>query len=144
MNTNNELDSLTIDNVVPVPAKDKIIFAEHRLGHAQYYAELRSGRIIKADEGFMKLFGYTKEDIAAGMLCMDIMRDVDTKEFVAELRNQFVYSNKACYYHNVVSKDGREFTVCAFVELQNTLLKGHRVVVVDIADISAIVKEGVH
>lgn len=111
-------------------------FGSNKLAHAQYYAELRSGKIIEIDEGFTSLFGYTKEEVDNGLVCMDIMQDVDAKEFVAELKRQFVFSRKACYEHNVISKTGRVFKVCTFVELQNKLLNGHRVVMVDMADIS--------
>lgn len=107
-----------------------------RLAHAQYYAELRSGKIIEVDDGFTELFGYSKNEVAEGLRCMDIMNGVNIRDFVKELRERFVYSNKACYEHEVISKLGRIFNVCTFVEVQNKLLNGHRVVMVDMADIT--------
>ena len=67
----------------------------NRVAHAQYYAELRSGKIINIDEGFTKLFGYDKNDMANGLRCMDIMNNVDVRAFVKALRETFVYSNQA-------------------------------------------------
>ena len=38
----------------------------HAIPYAQFSTEMRSGKIIKIDDGFTKLLGYTEDDVKNG------------------------------------------------------------------------------
>ncbi|MGN0408744.1 MAG: PAS domain-containing protein [Bacteroides sp.] len=107
---------------------------------SQCLMELRSGRIISADEGFTKIFGYTREDIANGITYEQLVPCLDEKEIVAKLREQFVFSSNVCYEHTVMCKNGEVKAVCSMMEIQNTLLKGHRMLRVSSTEIASIIE----
>lgn len=112
----------------------------HSLECSQCLMELRSGRIISADEGFIKMFGYTREDIADGITYEQLVPCLDTREIVAKLREQFVFSSNLCYEHTVMCKGGEVKAVCSMLEIQNTLLKGHRMIKVSSAELASIIE----
>ncbi len=107
----------------------------HSISCGQYSMEMRSGRIIKADEGFLALLGYSEDDIAGGLVFKKIVPDVQYNEIIAELREQFINTRYACYQHEILTKDGSAIEVVSFITLQNKLLDGHRVLEVGIAKI---------
>ena len=49
----------------------------HAIPYAQFSTEMRSGKIIKIDDGFTKLLGYTEDDVKNGLVF---------KQFVPDLR----------------------------------------------------------
>ena len=104
--------------------------------YGQFSAEMRSGKIISLDENFTSLLGYTSQDIKEGLLFKDMVQDVEYRELISDLRERFVLADRACYMHDMVARDGKIIRVCAFIEIQNKLLNGHRVMVIGIADIS--------
>lgn len=113
----------------------------HAVSFGQYSMEMRSGKIIKADEGFKKLLGYSDEDISGGLVFKKIVPDVEYNEIIAELREQFIDSRYACYQHEMLTKEGSVLEVVSFITLKNKLLDGHRVLEVGIANISDFYKE---
>lgn len=113
----------------------------HSVSFGQYSMEMRSGKIIKADEGFKKLLGYSDEDISGGLVFKKIVPDVEYNEIIAELREQFIDSRYACYQHEMLTKEGSVLEVVSFITLKNKLLDGHRVLEVGIANISDFYKE---
>lgn len=112
----------------------------NRLECAQCSMELRSGRVIKADDGFVKMFGYSKEDIENGLDYSNLMPCFDSKEIVAKLRELFVFSSAVCYEHTVMCKSGEVKAVCSMIKIQNDLLKGHRVINVTCTELAKIVE----
>lgn len=112
----------------------------HQLNNARCLMELRSGRIISADDGFTEMFGYTREDIANGIDYSVCLPCFDAKKIVATLREQFVFSSTACYEHTVMCKDRTVKAVCSTLEIQNTLIKGHRMIEVNTIELSKIVE----
>lgn len=40
----------------------------HAIPYAQFSTEMRSGKIIKIDDGFTKLLGYTEDDVKNGLV----------------------------------------------------------------------------
>ena len=112
----------------------------HKLECSQCLMELRSGRIITADEGFMKMFGYTREDIAEGITYKDLVPCLDIKQIVGKLREEFVFSSNICYEHTVMCKNGEVKAVCSMLEIQNTLIKGHRMIRVSSTELASIIE----
>jgi PAS domain S-box-containing protein len=108
----------------------------HIIPYAQFFAEMRSGKIISIDEGFTKMLGYTQEDVDNGLVFKQFLPDVEYNEVIAELREQFISQKYACYRHGVICKDGEIRMVVAFFTIQNKLLNGHRVLEVSVADVT--------
>ena len=98
----------------------------HSIPNGRYSMEMRSGKLLDVDEGFTQLLGYTDEDIK--------------NEIIADLRAKFIESRFACYQHEMVTKDGKVLEVVSFVNIQNKLLEGHRVLEVGMADITGYTK----
>jgi len=107
----------------------------HSIPNGRYSMEMRSGKLLDVDEGFTQLLGYTDEDIKNGL-----MPDVEYNEIIADLRAKFIESRFACYQHEMVAKDGKVLEVVSFVNIQNKLLEGHRVLEVGMADITGYAK----
>ena len=82
----------------------------------------------------------TKEDIKNGLIFKQLMPDVEYNEIIADLRAKFIESRFACYQHEMVTKDGKVLEVVSFVNIQNKLLEGHRVLEVGMADITGYTK----
>ncbi len=97
----------------------------HAIPYAQFSTEMRSGKIIKIDDGFTKLLGYTEDDVKNGLVFKQFVPDLEYSEIIAELREQFIEKKYACYRHEVVSKTG-----------EIRMLNGHRVLEVSVADIT--------
>ena len=108
----------------------------HSIPYAQFSTEMRSGKIIKVDDGFTNMLGYTEDDVKNGLVFKDFVPDVEYNEIIAELREQFIEKKYACYRHEVVSKTGETRMIVAFFTIQNKLLNGHRVLEVSVADIT--------
>lgn len=108
----------------------------HAIPYAQFSTEMRSGKIIKIDDGFTKLLGYTEDDVKNGLVFKQFVPDLEYSEIIAELREQFIEKKYACYRHEVVSKTGEIRMIVAFFTIQNKLLNGHRVLEVSVADIT--------
>ena len=47
-----------------------------KLPFTRFAMEMRSGKIINIDEGFVKMLGYTEEDMENGLTFRDIVPDV--------------------------------------------------------------------
>ena len=60
----------------------------HSIPYAQFSTEMRSGKIIKVDDGFTNMLGYTEEDVKNGLVFKDFVPDVEYNEIIAELREQ--------------------------------------------------------
>ena len=101
----------------------------HAIPYAQFSTEMRSGKIIKIDDGFTKLLGYTEDDVKNGLVFKQFVPDLEYSE-------QFIEKKYACYRHEVVSKTGEIRMIVAFFTIQNKLLNGHRVLEVSVADIT--------
>ena len=112
----------------------------NQLECSQCLMELRSGRIISADEGFIKMFGYTREDINNGLAYEQLVPCLDAREIVSKLRERFVFSSNVCYEHTVMCKSGEVKALCSMLEIQNTLLKGHRMLKVSSTEIDSIIE----
>ena len=112
----------------------------HQLECTKCSLELRSGRVIKADEGFTRMLGYTKEDIAKGITYNELFPCFDPKKIVTELREKFVFSSSVCYEHTVMCKDGTVKAICSMIEIQNTLLQGHRVLAITATELDSMVQ----
>ena len=97
----------------------------HAIPYAQFSTEMRSGKIIKIDDGFTKLLGYTEDDVKNGLVFKQFVPDLEYSEIIAELREQFIEKKYACYRHEVVSKTGEIRMIVAFFTIQNKLLNGH-------------------
>ncbi len=112
----------------------------HQLESARCLIELRSGKVISCDEGFTDIFGYTKDDIANGVDYSDYLPCFDAAALVSKLREKFIFNNSLCYEHTVMCKSGEVKAVCSMLEIQNTLLKGHRVVEVNCTELAKIIE----
>ena len=112
----------------------------HSIPNGRYSMEMRSGKLLDVDEGFTQLLGYTDEDIKNGLIFKQLMPDVEYNEIIEDLRAKFIESRFACYQHEMVAKDGKVLEVVSFVNIQNKLLEGHRVLEVGMADITGYAK----
>ena len=112
----------------------------HSIPNGRYSMEMRSGKILNIDEGFTSLLGYTDEDVKAGLVFKQLMPDVEYNEIIADLREKFIESRFACYQHEMVTKEGKVLEVVSFVNIQNRLIEGHRVLEVGMADITRYTK----
>lgn len=61
-----------------------------KLPFTRFAMEMRSGKIINIDEGFVKMLGYTEEDMENGLTFRDIVPDVDYEGIITELRETFI------------------------------------------------------
>lgn len=109
--------------------------------YGQFSMEMRSGRIIKIDDGFTKLLGYSDADVKGGLVFKQLVPDVEYNEIIAELREQFIETRYACYQHEMLAKDKMTLEIVSFFTIQNKLLDGHRVLEVGIANISDFCKQ---
>ncbi|MDD3239322.1 MAG: hypothetical protein PHW47_04390 [Lachnospira sp.] len=112
----------------------------HSIPYTQFSMEMRSGKVIKIDDGFTNLLGYTDEDVANGLVFKQFVPSIEYDEIISELREQFIAKRYACYQHQVVSKTGETLEIVSFFTIQNKLLNGHRVLEISIADITNIMK----
>ena len=101
----------------------------HSIPNGRYSMEMRSGKLLDTDE-----------DIKNGLIFKQLMPDVEYNEIIADLRAKFIESRFACYQHEMVTKDGKVLEVVSFVNIQNKLLEGHRVLEVGMADITGYAK----
>ena len=92
----------------------------HKLECSQCLMELRSGRIITAYK--------------------DLVPCLDIKQIVAKLREEFVFSSNICYEHTVMCKNGEVKAVCSMLEIQNTLIKGHRMIRVSSTELASVIE----
>lgn len=104
--------------------------------YSQYLMEMRSGKIFNIDEGFTEVLGYTQEDIDNGLVFKQLVPDVEYNAIIEELKEQFIDKRYVCYQHEMYAKTGETVEVVSFINMQNKLLNGHRVLKVSIASIS--------
>ncbi len=100
---------------------------------------LRSGKVIKIDEGFTSLLGYTEEDVKEGLVFKQFVPDIEYDEIISDLRATFINERYACYQHEMLAKDGSKIKAVVFINIQNKLLEGHRVLEIGVANISSLV-----
>lgn len=112
----------------------------HLIPYTQFSMEMRSGKVIKIDDGFTNLLGYTDEDVLNGLVFKQFVPSIEYEEIISELRQQFIEKRYACYQHEVVAKNGSCLQIVSFFTIQNKLLNGHRVLEISIADITKIMK----
>ena len=113
----------------------------HSIPNGRYSMEMRSGKLLDVDEGFTQLLGYTDEDIKNGLIFKQLMPDVEYNEIIADLRAKFIESRFAIDLDKFEArKDGKVLEVVSFVNIQNKLLEGHRVLEVGMADITGYAK----
>ena len=84
-----------------------------KLPFTRFAMEMRSGKIIEIDEGFVKMLG-----------------------IITELRETFIDQRYACYEHYFQTKTGKKIRVVVFIRIENKLLEGHRVLRVSVGNIS--------
>ena len=104
-----------------------------KLPFTRFAMEMRSGKIINIDEGFVKMLGYTVEN---GLTFRDIVPDVDYEGIITELRETFIDQRYACYEHFFKTKTDEKIRVVVFIRIDNKLLEGHRVLRVSVGNIS--------
>ena len=102
-----------------------------KLPFTRFAMEMRSGKIIEIDEGFVKMLGYTEEDMKNGLVFKDIVPDIDYEGIITELRETFIDQRYACYEHYF-----EKIRVVVFIRIENKLLEGHRVLRVSVGNIS--------
>lgn len=107
-----------------------------KLPFTRFAMEMRSGKIIEIDEGFVKMLGYTEEDMKNGLVFKDIVPDIDYEGIITELRETFIDQRYACYEHYFQTKTGKKIRVVVFIRIENKLLEGHRVLRVSVGNIS--------
>ena len=103
-----------------------------KLPFTRFAMEMRSGKIIEIDEGFVKMLGYTEEDMKNGL----VFKDIDYEGIITELRETFIDQRYACYEHYFQTKTGKKIRVVVFIRIENKLLEGHRVLRVSVGNIS--------
>jgi len=126
--------------VVSMQDKERKMFF---VPYTQYAVELRSGKIISIDESFEELFGYTQEDVDAGLVFKNLVPCVEYEEMIDEMREAFITKKCICYQHGVIRKDNSKIQVVSFFTIQNKLLHGHRVLEVGVAEITDIIDKKV-
>lgn len=99
----------------------------------QFSMEMRSGKIIEIDDGFIDLLGYTEEDFKEGIVFKQFVPDVEYDVIITELREKFIDKRYASYLQEFLTKDGKLLKVVVFYKIDNKLLNGHRVVKVSAA-----------
>ena len=107
-----------------------------KLPFTRFAMEMRSGKIINIDEGFVKMLGYTEEDMENGLTFRDIVPDVDYEGIITELSETFIDQRYACYEHFFKTKTDEKIRVVVFIRIDNKLLEGHRVLRVSVGNIS--------
>ena len=120
----------------------------HSIPNGRYSMEMRSGKLLDVDEGFTQLLGYTDEDIKNGLIFKQLMPDVEYNEIIADLRAKFIEKGNVLKFGKLeidldkfeARKDGKVLEVVSFVNIQNKLLEGHRVLEVGMADITGYAK----
>ncbi len=101
--------------------------------YGRYRMEMRSGKILKVDDGFKKLMGYSDEEVEAGLVFKQFVPNVEYDDIIKDLREKFIDNVYTCYEHEMFTKTGNRLTVVSFVTIQNKLLEGHRVLEVCVA-----------
>ena len=86
-----------------------------KLPFTRFAMEMRSGKIIEIDEGFVKMLGYTEEDMKNGLVFKDIVPDIDYEGIITELRETFIDQRYACYEHYFQTKTGKKIRVVVFI-----------------------------
>ena len=107
-----------------------------KLPFTRFAMEMRSGKIIKIDDGFVKMLGYTEEDMKNGLVFKDLVPDIDYEGIIADLRETFIDQRYACYEHIFKTKTNEKIRVVSFIRIENKLLEGHRVLRVSVGNIS--------
>ena len=105
-----------------------------KLPFTRFAMEMRSGKIIEIDDGFVKMLGYTEEDMKNGLVFKDIVPDIDYESIISELRETFIDQRYACYEHFFKTKT----RVVVFIRIENKLLEGHRVLRVSVGNVSSL------
>ena len=105
-----------------------------KLPFTRFAMEMRSGKIIEIDDGFVKMLGYTEEDMKNGLVFKDIVPDIDYESIISELRETFIDQRYACYEHFFKTK----IRVVVFIRIENKLLEGHRVLRVSVGNVSSL------
>ena len=100
-----------------------------KLPFTRFAMEMRSGKIIEIDDGFVKMLGYTEEDMK---------NDIDYESIISELRETFIDQRYACYEHFFKTKTGEKIRVVVFIRIENKLLEGHRVLRVSVGNVSSL------
>ncbi len=108
----------------------------HQIPNGHYSMEMRSGKILNADDGFKKMFGFTDEDVENGLVFKQLVPDVEYNQIIDVLREQFIVARYACFQHEMKDKNGNTLHVVSFINIQNKLLEGHRVLTVGVAKIA--------
>ena len=103
-----------------------------KLPFTRFAMEMRSGKIIEIDDGFVKMLGYTEEDMK------NIVPDIDYESIISELRETFIDQRYACYEHFFKTKTGEKIRVVVFIRIENKLLEGHRVLRVSVGNVSSL------
>ena len=109
-----------------------------KLPFTRFAMEMRSGKIIEIDDGFVKMLGYTEEDMKNGLVFKDIVPDIDYESIISELRETFIDKRYACYEHFFKTKTGEKIRVVVFIRIENKLLEGHRVLRVSVGNVSSL------
>ena len=126
--------------VLPHIERRKVMAAEFmkKLPFTLFAMEMRSGKIIEIDDGFVKMLGYTEEDMNNGLVFKDIVPDIDYESIISELRETFIDQRYACYEHFFKTKTGEKIRVVVFIRIENKLLEGHRVLRVSVGNVSSL------
>lgn len=101
--------------------------------YTQFSMEMRSGKIIEIDDGFIELLGYTEEDFKEGIVFKQFVPSVEYDVIITDLREQFIDRRYASYKQEFLTKEGKTISVVVFYKIDNKLLAGHRVVKVSAA-----------
>ena len=100
-----------------------------KLPFLQFSMELRSGKIIEHDEGFLEILGYSEEEMETGEITLQqFVPSVEYNELTNQLRAEFLDKRYVSYRQEFVANNGNSFTVAAFYKIENKLLAGHRVI----------------
>ena len=127
------------NNILRIPLEEAMP-AEFmkKLPFTRFAMEMRSGKIIEIDDGFVKMLGYTEEDMKNGLVFKDIVPDIDYESIISELRETFIDQRYACYEHFFKTKTGEKIRVVVFIRIENKLLEGHRVLRVSVGNVSSL------
>ncbi len=109
-----------------------------RVKYAKYYMDnVLDGKIIKIDNGFTDITGYTWEDISKrNMTLFDLIPGIQRNEYTELVYSAF-NEGEAYLNHGIVCKDGSVITVNCFGEVYKDKESGHecsRILIVDVTE----------
>lgn len=109
-----------------------------RVKYAKYYMDnVLDGKIIKIDNGFTEITGYTWEDVSErNMSLFDLIPEEQRNEYMNLVYNAFE-EGEAYLNHGIVCKDGSVITVNCFGEVYKDEESGHecsRILIVDVTE----------